>query len=307
MVANIFTFWGGEDQILSTARDALIVLLASLLTLPVIVGTRRLITGARGTERSLAIICIITCVSQFAVSAPIAVAGNAGWFPGRFLYAALPPFAVLVVAALWRELRIRCVRVGALVLYAVFALVALVPTLGTQASRPRVQEFAPAPTAVRLPAGGLGIANDLNVRVTQVWADPSHDRAWVWLDVVNVGSEPIEWAPAGIGLESYPGDDLSNVRSLEKHSVLTSFGSAYYPESRQFAERLAPGASEQGWVAITASILDKRATSTPALPMVLTIPQIAPIYHYESASDLYILLTRSGTPTYYSQLLPSDS
>lgn len=281
VLQSFVTFLSGEARTTSWNRDLPILAIALLLIpLSLVGGLRWWRTAEPRTRRALAF-CAAACVLQFGIAFPVAEMANGGWFPGRFLYAALAPAAVLFAGSIVAAARGPQIVYGVAAVFAATAILALVPVLLPGSERPIVFASQPSARAELLDLGGGGTYAGLDISVSRVLLDRDQHDVWLWVTVANNGSEPIEWSPEP---------------ALARAGTVLSGG--YYPDSHPFAERMFPGQTDSGWVEL-------RPSSVPTQATTLYFFNISPLDHYQDTKHLGIELMPQAQRVFFV-LSPDD-
>lgn len=229
------TFWTGEHQwSLPLSGVEIAVLLPFLIAAAV--GLLRLLrqsVPALGPRPVLLVLLAgVAGQAAWALAIPY-VGGLGGMTPGRYLYPAVVPAIVLIVAGASAVFRRPPVR---LALVAGFALLTVANVAGYTAGYTAVRhvdrEGPPAWAGTR-DVSGQGSYQGVTIQVDRIIDDPSSRWVWLHLNVANATSQPVDWWPG-------PAVDIEDGNGWRVRGDFAA--------STPFPETLPPSSHFSGWV-----------------------------------------------------------
>ena len=266
------TFWTGE-HVWSLPLSGLEIAVLLPFLIAAAVGLLRLVrhsVPALGPRPVLWVLLAgVAGQAAWALAIPY-VGGLGGMTPGRYLYPAVVPAIVLIVAGAATVFRSRPLR---LALIAGFVLLAVANVAGYAAGYTGVRHVAregPPASATTRDVSGLGSYQGVTIQVDRIIDDPQSRWVWLHVNVANAGPQPADWWPG-------PAVDIDDGYGWRVRGDFAA--------STPFPETLPPGSRFSGWVKMLvapAQIADRKR-------LFLDFEDVA-VNGYLSAGDIPITL-----------------
>jgi len=222
------TFWLGEPLLFTLRFGWPLAVLMAVAGVFAGVGIARLLL--KDPQRRLGLgLVVAALVGQVAAAYAIMQLGGWGFLPpGRYVYPALAAAATLLAVGLAEEMG----RYAAPVLFFLgSASAGLLLVFCFQSPEPPAGDRVPPSTSSLTQAAASASFEGVEVTIDEWAIDRSAGQTWVHVSVANQSGGPVEWAPV---------PDLQ----IQGRTV----AGADYWRSTQLSERLAPGATESGWI-----------------------------------------------------------